>query len=136
MPSVLRIVSCSDEEFARLSELHAGYLALERVALAGGPDAEEAHRTLLAAVPRGTVYHFRPNAKGQYNAYRIQMVTREKAADGAERYFVHYTPLYDEASAALYRRLLVGSAEGEEEGWLKPVKKPGYQGERFLKSSS
>ncbi len=131
-----RIESCTDQEFIALTERHAQFQALEQLALSDGPESQSAHEQLIAVVPIGIVYHFRPNAKGGYNAYQIQKVSREKAVDGTERYFVHYTPLYEGASAVLYRRLLVGTVEGEESGWLLPVQKPGYQGKRFLSTTS
>lgn len=133
---VVHIESCTDQEFTVLTERHAHYQTLQGVALSGGPDSQSAHAQLIASVPIGIVHHFRPNAKGGYNAYQVQKVVREKAVDGTERYFVHYIPLYEGASAVLYRRLLVGTVEGEESGWLLPVQKPGYQGQRFISRAS
>lgn len=136
IPSIPSIRSCSDEELQRLREIHAEYQALERIALAGGPEADQAHQQMIQAISPGIVFHFRPNAKGSYNPYQIKEVVRERSADNTQRYFVHYIPLYEGASNSMYRRLVVGTAEGEEDGWLLPVVKTGYQGTRFIRASS
>ncbi len=76
-------------------------------------------------VPTGIWKHF----KG--GEYLVLGVRQDRAQSGKMCDFVYYVPLYDDASEAIYRRLVNGVEEGEEDGWLLPVDKETYKGPRF-----
>jgi hypothetical protein len=76
-------------------------------------------------VPSGIWKHF----KG--GEYLVLGVREDRAQSGKMCDFVYYIPLYSDSKEFLYRRLLHGIEEGEEDGWLLPVDKETYKGPRF-----